>query len=301
MNKQFLKDALGWGFILWLIGYALGMIFFAIVPPAMIGWVITPIGIVITLWVLFKKIKGDTFQYYLKLAFIWTAIAIVLDYLFIVKALKPADGYYKLDVYLYYLLTFALPLFVGWRKKYYSEAGMDLYNKTIEFVDKSFSGKKPHFERTVFWLEKFLLGATEAHKIAAYAHDIERGVSGEKNREYLNLEFLKYHQNEGAEIIGKFLEKNGAGIETINKVKHLVSSHEFGGDDEQNVLMDADSVSFFETNAPHFVEKRFPIDGYEKIKGKLDWMFNRISSEEHKKIARENYEKWSKALEAYKK
>jgi hypothetical protein len=29
---------------------------------------------------------------------------------------KPADGYYKLDVYLYYILTFALPLIVGWRK-----------------------------------------------------------------------------------------------------------------------------------------------------------------------------------------
>jgi len=37
--------------------------------------------------------------------------------LFIVKAFKPADGYYKLDVYLYYALTFALPLIVGWRKK----------------------------------------------------------------------------------------------------------------------------------------------------------------------------------------
>ena len=43
--------------------------------------------------------------------------AIVLDYLLIVKALNPADGYYKLDVYLYYALTFILPLAAYSRKK----------------------------------------------------------------------------------------------------------------------------------------------------------------------------------------
>ena len=116
MNKQLLKDTLGWGFILWLIGYALGMILFPIVSPSMIGWVIMPIGIIITLWVLLKKTKGESFQYYGALAVVWTLIAIVFDYLFIVKAFKPIDGYYKLDVYLYYTLTFLLPLIVGWYK-----------------------------------------------------------------------------------------------------------------------------------------------------------------------------------------
>jgi hypothetical protein len=115
MSKQFFKDALGWGFILWLVGYALGMILFFIVPPAAIGWVITPIGIVITLWVLLKKVKSDSSKYYLLLAIVWTLIAVAFDYLFIVKALK-AIGYYKLDVYLYYILTFVLPLPVGLRK-----------------------------------------------------------------------------------------------------------------------------------------------------------------------------------------
>lgn len=116
MNKQLLKDTFGWGIGLWLIGYILGFIFFAFVPPNMIGWVIMPIGIAITLWVLFKKIKGEVIKYYLILAIAWTIIAIVFDYFFLVKALKPADGYYKLDVYIYYALTFLLPLLAGWRK-----------------------------------------------------------------------------------------------------------------------------------------------------------------------------------------
>jgi hypothetical protein len=116
MNKQLLKDGLGWGFLLWLIGYFLGIVLFMVVPPSMVGWVIMPIGIVISLWVLIKKVKGDSLQYYLKIAIIWALIAVILDYLLLVKVFKPADGYYKLDVYLYYALTFALPLLVGWRK-----------------------------------------------------------------------------------------------------------------------------------------------------------------------------------------
>jgi hypothetical protein len=117
MNKQFLKDSLGWGFILWLIGYALGMILFSIVPVSLIGWVIMPIGIVITLLVLFKKIKSNSPKYYLSLALVWILIAVVFDYFFLVKALNPVGGYYKLDVYLYYALIFILPMIVGRQKK----------------------------------------------------------------------------------------------------------------------------------------------------------------------------------------
>ena len=117
MNRQFYKDALGWGFLLWLVGFGLGVVLFSIVPISMIGWIITPIGTALTLWVLLKKVKGESLRYYLQLAIVWTLIAIVFDYIFLVKAFKPADGYYKLDVYLYYTLTFVLPLGVGWYKK----------------------------------------------------------------------------------------------------------------------------------------------------------------------------------------
>lgn len=112
-KKQIFWNTLKWGFILWLIGYILGFVFFALVPPAMIGWVIMPLGAAITIWVLFKKIEREKFSCYIGLAVIWTLMAIILDYLFIVKMLKPADGYYKLDVYIYYALTFLLPVAVG--------------------------------------------------------------------------------------------------------------------------------------------------------------------------------------------
>ncbi len=121
--KQFLRDAIGWGIGLWFVGWVLGIIAFMVVPKDMIGWVVSPIGIVITLWVLLKKINPPTgeagsenISYYLRIAIVWTIIAIVFDYLFLVLLFKPAGGYYKLDVYIYYTTTFVLPLLVGYFK-----------------------------------------------------------------------------------------------------------------------------------------------------------------------------------------
>ncbi len=180
---------------------------------------------------------------------------------------------------------------------------MTLFDKTIEYVDASFGGKqKPHFERTVYWYERFLPHTTEAHKIAAYSHDIERAFRDEGKtvpENYLDSTFLKNHQEGGAEIMEKFLREQNASEEMISKVKHLISKHEVGGDEEQSALMNADSVSFFETNAEMFVTKKAPIEGYEKVKEKLDWMFNRILIVQAKEEARVNYEKWANELKKY--
>ncbi|CAN5130797.1 hypothetical protein BH09PAT1_BH09PAT1_4530 [soil metagenome] len=116
MTKNLLKDMLLWGFILWFFGYLLGIVFFAIVPPALIGWIIFPFGILFTFIVVLNKIQLDSFRQYVLLAVGWTLIAVLCDYFFLVKIFKPTDGYYKLDVYLYYLLTFIIPLVVGWSK-----------------------------------------------------------------------------------------------------------------------------------------------------------------------------------------
>lgn len=50
MNKQLLKDAAGWGLVLWFIGYILGIVLFMIVPSSMIGWIFMPIGATLTVW-----------------------------------------------------------------------------------------------------------------------------------------------------------------------------------------------------------------------------------------------------------
>ena len=113
MTKKLFMDMLGWGILLWIAGYILGIILFMVVPVGLIGWIISPFGILLTLWVLMKKIKSTYLLYYLAVAIVWTAIAVLLDYFFLVRLFHPADGYYKIDVYLYYFLTFILPLLVG--------------------------------------------------------------------------------------------------------------------------------------------------------------------------------------------
>lgn len=112
-----MKQIILWGFILWLIGYLLGIILFFFVPAELLGWVIMPIGIIIATWIAWKKLHGTGMGYYLQTGIIWAVIALVADYLFLVLVLHPADGYYKLDVYLYYLLTFLIPVLVGGEKK----------------------------------------------------------------------------------------------------------------------------------------------------------------------------------------
>jgi hypothetical protein len=114
--NRLLRDAVGWGVALWLVGYILGVILFFVLPASRIGWFIMPIGLVMTLWVLVHEINYRSVWTYTILSLFWTSIAVGLDYVFIVRLLSPADGYYKLDVYLYYVLTLLTPLVVGlWR------------------------------------------------------------------------------------------------------------------------------------------------------------------------------------------
>ncbi len=49
--------------------------------------------------------------YYIRVGLVWTLIAIVLDYLFIVQLFQAS--YYGIDVFLYYALTFLIPVGVG--------------------------------------------------------------------------------------------------------------------------------------------------------------------------------------------
>lgn len=111
-----IKNMLTWGFILWLVGYLASIVLFFIVPKEYIGWVLSPLASVFTIWVLMKKVKRPELMCYFGTGLIWTIMAILLDYLFIITLLKTGNSYYKLDVYLYYLLTFVLPIIVGYWK-----------------------------------------------------------------------------------------------------------------------------------------------------------------------------------------
>lgn len=108
-----------WGFVLWLFGYLAGIVLFFVVPEELIGWVLTPVATLLTVWVLVRKVKRPELMCYFGTGLIWTVMAIVLDYLFLVNFMKIGNSYYKPDVFLYYILTFTLPVVVGyWKYKH---------------------------------------------------------------------------------------------------------------------------------------------------------------------------------------
>ena len=184
---------------------------------------------------------------------------------------------------------------------------MKLYQKVEQFVRETFKNKHGmvHFERTVYWIKQLRPNADEALLIAGISHDIERGFrtsGGDQEKKakeigYHHVDFFMYHEEEGARIIGEFLEKEGADKDIIERVKMLISKHEEGGNEDQNLLKDADSISFFENNIPHFLENKIHEAGKENMKKKFDWMYERITSEKAKEIVKLWYENAIRSIE----
>lgn len=172
-----------------------------------------------------------------------------------------------------------------------------------QFVDECFEGKKAHFERTVYWLKQLKPDADEAMQIAAYAHDIERAFSRQpmefwKDRELNDPEHLKEHQEKGARRISGFLRKRGYPEDNIRRVAEMVRLHETGGTPEADLIKDADSISYFEVNAPKHVEKFGKPLGKAKVRAKYGFMFSRITSPKARKIAEPLYRKAVDMLES---
>jgi hypothetical protein len=112
--KQWIKDTAGLGTGLWLVGYLASLLLFFSPYAAIMGWILlavcTPVTIAVAWW--WFKARDLPLSYYAKVGAAWTAIAVVFDYLFIVQLFGAT--YYGPDVFVYYALTFLIPVGVGW-------------------------------------------------------------------------------------------------------------------------------------------------------------------------------------------
>ncbi len=175
---------------------------------------------------------------------------------------------------------------------------LNLYDQIESCVSDLFkqAGKEAvleHSRRTVFWLLKLKPDADEALKIAALAHDIERisppppleNMVAVSAKGWQEPKFLRQHSEKGADIIARVMSRLEADPRIIERVKFLVAGHEFSGSDDQNVLKDADSVSFFENNVGEFLRLKAKKFGKDKVREKFHWMFSRITLEAAKQIA----------------
>ena len=166
----------------------------------------------------------------------------------------------------------------------------DLLNKTIDHVDELFGIKDQHFVRALYWTLQLDPDASLETRIAAYAHDVERALNEYNWGAFLlDDEVLKKHQEDGAREIHDFLIKEGADPELASRVKAIIEKHEIGGDHDQNVLKDADSISYFEINALKHIAwaEKF---SEKAVRAKYDWMWNRLTFEKAKELAKPLYE-----------
>lgn len=185
---------------------------------------------------------------------------------------------------------------------------LQIYNQVEKFVIDSFnkinkSEEITHFLRTVYWLKELRSDVDEALLVAAVSHDIERAFRQKDMDDkkavvgFAGVEYYKTHELRGAEIVSDFLKKQKVEENFISRVNMLISQHEEGGNDDQNLLKDADCISFFENNVSFFVSgSELKASNIKKVQHKLDWMYNKITSEKAKQIAKPFYENAIKVL-----
>jgi len=167
---------------------------------------------------------------------------------------------------------------------------MTIYQKVEKFVTDAFvKVDKPtdvfHAKRAVYWIKELKPDANETLLVAGFAHDIERAFNGDWKRGSSDPEMLRKHQDMSANEIEKFLRQENVDEEFVARVKHLVAHHEEGGDEEQNVLCDADCLAYFEEKAMRWA-KHAKQEGAEKeMVKKIEFYFSRLKSEKAKEIA----------------
>jgi hypothetical protein len=131
--------------------------------------------------------------------------------------------------------------------------------------------------------------ADEALQIAALSHDIERAFTGitEKDlKDYSKIsEFKNEHAKRSAQFSSEILKKHKYPNTIINKVKLLVSKHEVGGDGEADILRDADSIAYFKNGVYSYLKR----SGQERTRGKIKFMFERMSPKAKEIVKSLNY------------
>ena len=154
------------------------------------------------------------------------------------------------------------------------------YKKLILEIEKIFSKAEFELETahsldTFKWVKKIDKNASESLQIAALSHDIDRGIKPKTTRSEGETydSYKKRHAKRSSQLISKLMAKYGYSKDLIDTTSRLVENHEVGGDVENDVLMDADSISFFSCNLDWY----FRYKGLNRTKDKIIFMYKRAT------------------------
>jgi len=153
-----------------------------------------------------------------------------------------------------------------------------------------------HLVRTRDWLHELHPDASEALRLAAVTHDMERHFPGGPVEDLSgapeeNTEYRRLHSERSASIVGDWLAGEGAPDGLVQDVRRLILAHETGGTEDEDLVQAADSLSFLEVNAPVMV--RWFTSGRcdrERSKAQLRWMLERIRVPRARELGQPLYE-----------
>jgi len=134
-----------------------------------------------------------------------------------------------------------------------------------------------HSLNTLEWLLKFGPDADEALQLAALGHDIDRAVEGSKvlRSDFSNYDdFKAAHARHSAEMLLEILQQCGVDDTALaDELYRLVCVHEVGGDARSDLLVDADSLSYFDVNLPLYRDR----NSREETLRRCLWGYRRLS------------------------
>jgi len=159
-----------------------------------------------------------------------------------------------------------------------------------------------HLVRARDWALALEPDASEAVRLAALTHDIERHFPGgppvDPTLAPDDENYLREHSERSARIVSEWLRERGADAALVDEVGELVRLHEVGGSGDADLVQAADSISFFEVNGELVL--RWVHEGRAtpaQSRAKLDWTFERIRLPRARELARPYYERAVELLE----
>jgi hypothetical protein len=157
-----------------------------------------------------------------------------------------------------------------------------------------------HLRRTRDWLLELEPHASEALRLAALTHDIERHFPGGPSQDLTkapedDAEYRRLHAERSAAIVRGWLLGHGAAAPLAEEVARLIRLHENGGDEAADVLQAADSLSFLEVNVD--LPRKWAAEGRCSVARGLDqhrWMLERIRVPRARELAAPLYSRVSR-------
>jgi hypothetical protein len=170
-----------------------------------------------------------------------------------------------------------------------------LEQSALEWIEPYWNAE--HLRRTRDWLLELDPGASEALRLAALTHDIERHFPGGPEQDLGrapedDVAYRRAHAERSARFVEEWLGAQGAKSALVEEVTRLVRRHEVGGDRDADLLHAADSLSFLEVNID--LPAKWASEGRCSLERGIDqhrWMFERIRLERARRLAEPLYQR----------